>query len=379
MKRIILIFMLAVASVAVRAEGYTTGQIPNVQLADRTRFTSNPDGVLGAAAVATIDSLCFDLRERGIAEVAVVAVREIDGDDVFEFAYRLFSDWGVGGRNDNGVGILLVEGRHEIRFVTGYGVEGVLPDALCKRIQMQRMLPSFRNGDYDSGMVAGVRAVHDILESGEIPPDVATDGGDGEGFPIGLILFFGVIGVYFVGAWLIHRASRRCPECGRVGLKIDSTALVSRSMGVSTYEDTYVCEKCGAVIKRRRSSRSSGPGSRGGRGGGPFIGGFGGFGRGGMGGGSIGGGFGGGSFGGGAYAVEAGGDDAPRGGHIGRCVELRLKVGQHAVAHGELYALLVLVVGDGQHVQADESLGERPAARRGPEAEKQRHAQREQH
>ena len=158
---------------------------------------------------------------------------------------------------------------------------------------------AFRNGDYDSGMVAGVRAVHDILESGEIPPDVAADGGDGEGFPIGLILFFGVIGVYFVGAWLIHRASRRCPECGRVGLKIDSTALVSRSMGVSTYEDTYVCEKCGAVIKRRRSSRSSGPGSRGGRGGGPFIGGFGGFGRGGMGGGSIGGGFGGGSFGGG--------------------------------------------------------------------------------
>lgn len=299
MKRIILIFMLAVASVAVRAEGYTTGQIPNVQVADRTRFTSNPDGVLGAAAVATIDSLCLDLRERGIAEVAVVAVREIDGDDVFDFAYRLFSDWGVGGRNDNGVGILLVEGRHEIRFVTGYGVEGVLPDALCKRIQMQRMLPSFRNGDYDSGMVAGVRAVHDILESGEIPPDVAADGGDGEGFPIGLILFFGVIGVYFVGAWLIHRASRRCPECGRVGLKIDSTALVSRSMGVSTYEDTYVCEKCGAVIKRRRSSRSSGPGSRGGRGGGPFIGGFVGFGRGGMGGGSIGGDFGGGSFGGG--------------------------------------------------------------------------------
>ena len=75
--------MLAVASVAVRAEGYTTGQIPNVQLADRTRFTSNPDGVLGAAAVATIDSLCLDLRERGIAEVAVVAVREIDGDDSF--------------------------------------------------------------------------------------------------------------------------------------------------------------------------------------------------------------------------------------------------------------------------------------------------------
>lgn len=302
MKRIVLIFILAVAGFAVRAEGYTTDLIPNVQVADRTRFTSNPDGVLGTAAVAAIDSMCLDLRERGVAEIAVVAVRDIEGDDVFDFAYRLFSDWGVGGSNDNGLGILLVEGRHEIRFVTGYGLEGVLPDALCKRIQMQRMLPFFREGDYDGGMVAGMRAVYGILGSGQIPADVvaADDGGREGGFPVGLMVFFGVIGLYFVAAWLMHRASRRCPECGRVGLKLDGTVLVSRNMGISTYEDTYVCERCGSVVRRRRSSGSSGPGSRGGRGGGPFIGGFGGFGRGGgMGGGSFGGGFGGGSFGGG--------------------------------------------------------------------------------
>lgn len=195
---------------------------------------------------------------------------------------------------------MLVEGRREIRFVTGYGAEGVLPDALCKRIQTRLMLPLFRNGDYDGGMVAGVRAVCGVLDNGEIPADISSDEGGGEGFPVGVLIFFGVAGAYFIAAWLMHRASRRCPECGRMGLKVDSTTLVSRSMGVSTYEDTFVCEKCGAVIRRRRSSHRSGPGSRGGRGGGPFIGGFGGFGgRGGMGGGSIGGGFGGGSFGGG--------------------------------------------------------------------------------
>lgn len=289
--------MLAVAGVTVRAEGYTTDRIPNVQVTDRTRFTSNPDGVLGAAAVAAIDSMCLDLRDRGVAEVAVVAVREIDGDDVFDFAYRLFSDWGVGGSNDNGLGILLVEGRHEIRFVTGYGLEGVLPDALCKRVQMQRMLPFFREGNYDGGMVAGMRAVYEILDSGQVPADVAT--ADDGGFPVGLVVFFGFMGFFFVAVWLIHRASRRCPECGHIGLRLDGTALVSRSMGISTYEDTYVCDHCGSVVRRRRSSGSSGPGSRGGRGGGPFIGGFGGFGGGSMGGGSFGGGFGGGSFGGG--------------------------------------------------------------------------------
>lgn len=286
--------MLAAVCVAAQAGGYRIEDVPNVQVADRYRFTSNPDGILGAAAVATIDSLCCDLRDRGVAEVAVVAVREIEGDDVFDFAYRLFSEWGVGGKGDNGVGILLVEGLREIRFVTGYGVEGVLPDAICKRIQVQRMLPYFREGDYDSGMVAGVRAVCEVLANGELPADMAAGG---DGFPAGLLLIVGAVGICFIAVWLVHRASRRCPECGHIGLRLDSTTLVSRSMGVSTYEDTLVCERCGAVVKRRRSSYNSGPGSRGGRGGGPFIGGFGG--RGGMGGGSIGGGFGGGSFGGG--------------------------------------------------------------------------------
>ena len=79
MRRIVIIFILAAVCAVSRAEGYLTGEIPNVQVADRSRFTSNPDGILGAAAVAQIDSMCCDLRDRGVAEVAVVAVREIEG------------------------------------------------------------------------------------------------------------------------------------------------------------------------------------------------------------------------------------------------------------------------------------------------------------
>ena len=112
-------------------------EIPNVQINNRYRFTSNPDGILSEGAVARIDSICYDLRHRGIAQTAVVAVAEIDSDDVFEFAYNLFSKWGVGSKSNSGIGILLVEEAREIRFITGYGVEGVLPDAICKRIQLQ--------------------------------------------------------------------------------------------------------------------------------------------------------------------------------------------------------------------------------------------------
>ena len=164
MRRFIILCLLLFASLAAQARSYRAEDIPNVQRADRTRYVSNPDGILSPGAVARIDSVCGALRDRAIAQVAVVAVDDIAGGDVFDFAVDLFTQWGVGrAENDNGLGILLVRDRREIRFVTGGGLEGVLPDAVCKRIQLKYMLPAFREGDYSRGMVAGVEAAAQLL------------------------------------------------------------------------------------------------------------------------------------------------------------------------------------------------------------------------
>lgn len=169
MRRFIILCLLFVPCLAAQARTYRVEEIPNVQRADRTRYVSNPDGILSAAAVARIDSICGTLRDRAIAQVAVVAVDEIAGDEVFDFAIDLFTQWGVGrAENDNGLGILLVKDRREIRFVTGGGLEGVLPDAIVKRIQLKYMLPAFREGDYSRGMVAGVEAAAQLLEGSEL-------------------------------------------------------------------------------------------------------------------------------------------------------------------------------------------------------------------
>ena len=109
MIRNLLLLVCLCAWLPAAAHPYAVEQIENVQSADRTRFTSNPDGILSQAAVARIDSICYGLRQRGAAQVAVVAVDAIAGGDPFTFAYELFSKWGVGRREDsNGVGILLV-------------------------------------------------------------------------------------------------------------------------------------------------------------------------------------------------------------------------------------------------------------------------------
>ena len=169
MRKITILCLLLACALPALAGTYRADEIPNVQRMDRRRYVSNPDGILSAGAVARIDSLCASLRERGLAQVAVVAVDDIAGGDAFSFAVELFRSWGVGSaKSNNGLGILLVKDLREIRFVTGGGLEGILPDALCKRIQLNYMLPAFREGNYSAGMVAGVGAAATILEGGEV-------------------------------------------------------------------------------------------------------------------------------------------------------------------------------------------------------------------
>lgn len=300
MKRLLwLILLTGLCIPAVQARSYTVSEIPNVQSEDRTRFVSNPDGILSPSTVRQIDSICYGLRQRGAAQVAVVAVDAIDGGDTFTFAYQLFSSWGVGRSEDsNGLGILLVRGLREIRFVTGRGVEGVLPDALCKRIQMNFMLPAFREGDYDRGMLQGVKAVAGVLSGSELEtgrPDAVT--ARDESIPVGIWIFLACCMVVPLVA--VFRMLR-CPRCKRwFALRSQGERIVMRAEGWRMIEQRLVCRHCGAeVIRRRRDS--DGSSNHGGHGG-MWIGGrgfFGGFGGGGFGGGS-GGGFGGGSFGGG--------------------------------------------------------------------------------
>ena len=111
MRKITILCLLLACALPVFAGTYRPEQIPNVQRMDGSRYVSDPDGILSPAAVAHIDSVCASLRERGLAQVAVVAVDDIAGGDPFSFAVDLFRSWGVGSaKSDNGLGILLVKG-----------------------------------------------------------------------------------------------------------------------------------------------------------------------------------------------------------------------------------------------------------------------------
>lgn len=297
MKRL-LIFALSLVTLCltVEARSYRIEDVPNVQLADRTRFVSNPDAILSAEAVRAIDEVCFSLKERGIAEVAVVALKEIEPADSFDFAVSLFESWGVGDdKLDNGLGILLVEDLREVRFVTGYGLEGVLPDALCYRLQQQYMIPYFRAGDYSQGMVEGVVAIDKLLSGEDLP--IAEGDDEAEAMAVALVFTLLCVVLPIVMIIAAERQKSKCPKCGKHTLRVvDSNDMVDTN-GLIIKVETLRCTNCGAEQTRTKRNDHNR------RGGGGVIffpmGGFGGTRGGGFGGGFGGGGFGGGSFGGG--------------------------------------------------------------------------------
>lgn len=282
MKRLFSLLVLFSATFVVAiAKPYSVSEVPNVQLADRSRHTSNPDNILSAEAVRAIDLACDSLRTKGIAQIAVVAVNDIASDDVFTFAHELFSSWGVGlDKSDNGLGIILVLDKREIRFITGYGLEGVLPDAICKRIQQRYMVEPLGKGDYDKGMVDGVAAVASLLSSGEFPmaDEEELTGED-------MLAIFGAMFVAFalfmLLVFFVYRAAHRCPKCGKHHIKHTESQIIKNARTHQLIDQTFVCPDCGhSFVKRVRHDKAviivGGGGNRGGFGGGGFGGGFGG-------------------------------------------------------------------------------------------------------
>jgi uncharacterized protein len=97
-------------------------------------------------------------------QILVVLVSDLAGYDEGDFAFRLGEKWGVGQKGSNNGAVILVKPktareRGKAFIATGYGLEGVIPDALADRIVEQEMIPAFKNNDYFQGLWLGTDAI----------------------------------------------------------------------------------------------------------------------------------------------------------------------------------------------------------------------------
>lgn len=151
---------------------YTVSSLPHAKAGGQDSYVSNPEGILSAEAVYQLDAISKTIEEKSGTEYTVVVVDDFVGDVIFDFALETFNTWGVGKKGaNNGLLLFIAKDRREYRFVSGYGLEAIFPDVYLHRIGEKYLVPNFRAGDYDAGVLEASKAIEQAL----LAPDVQAE------------------------------------------------------------------------------------------------------------------------------------------------------------------------------------------------------------
>lgn len=250
-----LLIMVCVALLSGPLSAMTVDEVPNVHLKDARQYVTDPSAILSTAARDSINLMLGQLEQGSGIEVAVVMLPSIGNDDIFDFAHNLFRKWGIGKKKENnGLLVLFVMDQHKVRFTTGYGLEGTLTDALSKRIQMNEMVPAFKEGKWDEGMVKGVRATVAILK-GEVAADqygATNANGNDEELTTFDVIAISMVFIIIILVIVLACRDKKCPKCKKHAMKTVSTQRLKIALGHGRVKriirTTYVCQNCGHQI-----------------------------------------------------------------------------------------------------------------------------------
>jgi uncharacterized protein len=185
-----------------------------------TRPVNDFANVIDPASEQQLDSLIRALQETTGDVVVVATVDSLQGDDLYQYAERMFRNRGKGigqAGKDNGLLVLVAVKDRQIKIETGYDLEQFITDGFAGETIRQEIAPRFRQGAYGAGLVAGVqRIVGRIGEGRKVaipgaprpqPRQRARGNGSGGNLIIGLIVF--VIVINAIAGRLGRRRRRR--------------------------------------------------------------------------------------------------------------------------------------------------------------------------
>jgi uncharacterized protein len=201
--RIPLTIVAIAASQAVIA--HAAADSSDVVIPDYQGYVTDLAGVMDESSRAKLESFLDQVQKKTGSQFAVLTVKTTAPVTAEEYKVKVFERWKIGEKGkDNGLLMLVAIDERAVRFETGYGLEGVLPDGLQSRIFRNEMAPRFRVGDYSGGITRGVLACSARIaaeqgvtlewEGTELRYDESPRAGRGGVNPllIALIVFFGV-------------------------------------------------------------------------------------------------------------------------------------------------------------------------------------------
>jgi uncharacterized protein len=121
-------------------------------------------GIIQASTKAGLVSKLRDLEDKSGIQLAVATIKSLEGYDIETYANGLFRFWKLGAaKKNNGALFIVAPNDRKMRIEVGYGLEGVLTDALSKVIIASAVTPKFKAGDYNAGIERGVEGIIEVL------------------------------------------------------------------------------------------------------------------------------------------------------------------------------------------------------------------------
>lgn len=176
----------------------------SAQIPDRPqpqKLVNDFAGLLSGEEAGSLEETLVAFHRETSTQVVVVTVNSLAGYDRADFAFRLGESWGVGQKGKNNGIVVLVKPKTErepgqVYIAVGYGLEGVIPDAVANRqIVQTEMIPRFKEGNYYTGIAKGVKVIMD-LSRGEYTAEEYAGSGENPGVGLGIIvlmIFFAVV------------------------------------------------------------------------------------------------------------------------------------------------------------------------------------------
>lgn len=132
-------------------------------------------GTLNQQQRGALEQTLAEFESRKGSQLAVLLVPTTKPEAPVEYGVRVFDSWKLGRKGvDDGVLLLVAKEDRRVWIVTGRGVEGVLPDAIVKRIIEEDITPRFKQGDFYGGIRAGADRMMRLIEGEQFPAPRAS-------------------------------------------------------------------------------------------------------------------------------------------------------------------------------------------------------------
>jgi len=233
------------------------------------------------------------LYNEGKGQIGVVIVPTTGQEDIFDYSMRVAEAWQLGSaKRDNGLLMTIAINDRRIQILTGYGLEGVLPDIVAGRIIHDKITPFFKQGQYAQGIDSGLTEIERILN---LDPEIATQAADeikerqeqayqaqkASQATFGSVIFIIVAGV--IGSMIFGKrlSAATAAVAGTAAGLVNGLGLVASLMIGAGVFFLLVTSLAQLILHAFMAGGGRGGSGRGGFGGGGFGGGGGGFGGGG--------------------------------------------------------------------------------------------------